>query len=417
MLQSPKDEVSALLRARQTGHSLPAGLYTRPEAYEADLDVIFHRHWIAVAVEADVPEEGDVYGVDIGRSSIVILRDDAGTVRAFHNVCSHRGAKLVDAGHSTIGKLVCPYHQWIYELDGELIEAPHMGKDFRYDLHHLRPVNMRSIGGILYVCLADEAPSDIETLAEIMAPRLAPYDLANTKVAYESELVEEGNWKLTMENNRECYHCASNHPELCVSFIDLDFGFDPDQLSDEDREEAATHGKMYEERTNAWERDGYPSRAIEHTVGKETNFRTQRLIIAGAGESQTPDALAASKKLLGTMTRKDTGDIHLWGNNSWNHVMADHAVIFTIFPLSADQTLVRTKWLVHKDAVESVDYDLEHLTSVWKATNAQDAALVARAHAGAHSVGYRPGPYSKFTEGALDDFSTWYVERMNAHGY
>ncbi|MEN3791406.1 aromatic ring-hydroxylating dioxygenase subunit alpha [Fulvimarina sp. MAC3] len=417
MLQSPKEDVSGLLRARQPGYSLPAGLYTRPDVYEADLDVIFHRHWIAVAVEADVPEEGDVYGVDIGRSSIVIVRDDEGVVRAFHNVCSHRGAKLVDAGHATIGKLVCPYHQWIYELDGELIDAPHMGRDFRHDMHHLRPVHMRSIGGLIYVCLADEAPADIETLGEVMEPRLAPYDLANTRVAYESELVEEGNWKLTMENNRECYHCASNHPELCVSFIDLDFGFDPDQLSEEDRAEAAKHGKMYEERTRRWEDDGFPSQAVEHVRGTETNFRTQRLIIAGAGESQTPDALAASKKLLGSMTRKDTGDIHLWGNNSWNHVMADHAVVFTIFPLSADQTLVRTKWLVHKHAVEGVDYDLENLTAIWKATNAQDAALVARAHAGTHSAGYRPGPYSRFTEGALDDFSTWYVERMSTHGY
>jgi Rieske 2Fe-2S family protein len=79
--------------------------------------------------------------------------------------------------------------------------------------------------------------------------------------------------------------------------------------------------------------------------------------------------------------------------------------------------VVRTKWLVHKDAVEGEDYDLEHLTSVWRATNEQDAHLVARAQAGVRSAGFRPGPYSRFTEAALDDFATWYVERMTAHGY
>jgi Rieske 2Fe-2S family protein len=110
------------------------------------------------------------------------------------------------------------------------------------------------------------------------------------------------------------------------------------------------------------------------------------------------------------------GDVHLWGINSWNHVMADHAVVFTAFPIAPDRTLVRTKWLVNRDAVEGEDYDLENLTSVWKQTNAEDAHLVALAHKGALSPGYRPGPYSRFTERALDEFATWYVDRMTAEG-
>ena len=73
---------------------------------------------------------------------------------------------------------------------------------------------------------------------------------------------------------------------------------------------------------------------------------------------------------------------------------------------------MRTKWLVNRDAVEGEDYTLENLTSVWKQTNREDAHLVALAHKGALSPGYRPGPYSRFTERALDEFTTWYVERM-----
>ena len=417
LLDMTLEPVSSLLRARRPGHTLPAGLYTRQDVHEADVEVIFHRHWIAAGVDADVPEPGDVYALDIGRSSIVILRDDDGVLRAFHNVCSHRGARLVDAGRGTVGRLVCPYHQWVYELNGELLDAPHMGATFDKALGHLRPVHLRSIGGLLYVCLGETPPDDIDDLARVMEPRLAPYDIRNARVAFETDIVERGNWKLTMENNRECYHCTSNHPELCVSFVHYDFGFDPDALSPEEAAEARAHAIRYERQAAAWEADGLPSSAVDHGPGHATNFRTQRLIIAGPGESQTPNGRAASRRLLGTMTRKDTGDVHLWGINSWNHVMADHAVVFAAYPLSADRTLVRTKWLVHKDAVEGVDYDLATLTTVWKTTNEQDAALVARAHAGVETAGYRPGPYSPLTEATLDDFATWYVERMRAHGF
>ncbi len=417
MLNRFASPISSLLDARADGHSLPAGLYTRDDVFEADLDVFFMRHWIYVGLECEVPEAGDAVVIDIGKISVILLRDDENEIRVVRNVCRHRGARILDAGPTVVSKLVCPYHQWTYELDGALSYAPHMGKDFDKSCRSLKPVQFKSIGGLIYICLADEAPKDIETLDEVMRARLAPYDLRNAKVAHQVDVIEEGNWKLTMENNRECYHCSANHPELCVSFVDLDFGFDPESLSAEDREQAEAHFAMYAERTKAWEADGFPSATVEQVRDCETNFRTQRLIIAGAGESHTEDATAASSKLLGKMTRKDLGDTHLWGHNSWNHFMGDHAVTAMVIPLSADKTLVRTKWLVHKDAVEGVDYDLHKLTHVWIETTNQDADLVARSQAGVSDPAYEPGPYSRFSERALDDFATWYIDRMRAHGY
>ena len=417
MLNRFASPISSLLDARADGHSLPAGLYTRDDVFEADLDVFFMRHWIYVGLECEVPEAGDAVVIDIGKISVILLRDDENEIRVVRNVCRHRGARILDAGPTVVSKLVCPYHQWTYELDGALSYAPHMGKYFDKSCRSLKPVQFKSIGGLIYICLADEAPKDIETLDEVMRERLAPYDLRNAKVAHQVDVIEEGNWKLTMENNRECYHCSANHPELCVSFVDLDFGFDPESLSAEDREQAEAHFAMYAERTKAWEADGFPSATVEQVRDCETNFRTQRLIIAGAGESQTEDATAASSKLLGKMTRKDLGDTHLWGHNSWNHFMGDHAVTAMVIPLSADKTLVRTKWLVHKDAVEGVDYDLHKLTHVWIETTNQDADLVARSQAGVSDPAYEPGPYSRFSERALDDFATWYIDRMRAHGY
>ncbi len=417
MLNTFASPISSLLDARIDGHSLPAGLYTREDVFQADLDVFFSKHWIHVGHECDVQEAGDAVVIDIGSTSLILLRDDDNEIRVVRNVCRHRGARLLDAGSTVVSKLVCPYHQWTYELSGELSYAPHMGKDFDKSCRSLKAVNFRSIHGLIYVCLSDNPPQDIRRLEEVMEPRLAPYDIRNAKVAHQLDVIEKGNWKLTMENNRECYHCSANHPELCVSFVDLDFGYDPESLSPEDREEAEAHFAMYTGRTRDWEADGFPSSPVEQVRNCETNFRTQRLIIAGAGESQTEDSTAASSKLLGTMTRKDLGDTHLWGHNSWCHFMGDHAVTSIAIPLSADTTLIRTTWLVHKDAVEGVDYDLAKLTHVWTETTNQDAQLVARAQAGVRDPGYEPGVYSRFTEGALDDFASWYIERMRAHGY
>lgn len=410
--------ISQLLASRKPGHALPAGLYTRQDVFEADMKVFFQHHWILVGVECDVPEPGDATVLDIGNSSIVIVRGDDQQIRAFHNVCRHRGARMLDPGTHVVSKIVCPYHQWTYEPEGALIHAPHMGVDFDKGCRNLKPVALRSVGGLLYVSLSANPPKDIDVLQEKMAARLAPYDLPNTKIAHQVDIIEKGNWKLTMENNRECYHCAGTHPELCVSFIDLDFGFDPATMSPEAREAAARHVADREAREARWEAEGHSSRTILHTSPDvETNFRSQRLGIAGGGESHTPDATAASRKLLGTIPRNDLGDVHLWAQNGWNHFMGDHIVTAFIIPLSADETLVRTKWLVRKDAVEGVDYDLDKLTSVWIATTGQDADLVARSHAGAKDAAYEPGPYSKFTESHLEDLAHWYVTRMKAHGY
>jgi Rieske 2Fe-2S family protein len=94
--------------------------------------------------------------------------------------------------------------------------------------------------------------------------------------------------------------------------------------------------------------------------------------------------------------------------------MSDHVVSFSVLPLAAGRTLLRTRWLVHKDAQEGTDYDVGHLTAVWKATNDQDCSLVARAHQGISSPAYLPGPYSPFTENLVDSFCEWYLRHLQA---
>jgi glycine betaine catabolism A len=128
-----------------------------------------------------------------------------------------------------------------------------------------------------------------------MAPRFAPYDLTNTKIAFESEIIENGNWKLVIENNRECYHCAATHPELTASFLPEDFGFCPENLSEESLLEIEAYKKRNAACQASWENDGFTSATVEWLdEDAVTQFRTQQLVIAGYGESQTISSAAIS---------------------------------------------------------------------------------------------------------------------------
>ncbi|MEX3955456.1 SRPBCC family protein [Trinickia sp. EG282A] len=406
-----------LVESREPGCGLPGEVFIRPDIFETDVDIFFYKHWIMVAVTADVPEPGDISVVDIGKASVIIARGDDEQIHAYRNVCRHRGARLKDAGKSTVGMLVCPYHQWTYDLEGSLCHTKHMGKDFDATCRNLRPVHLKVVGTHVFVCFADEPPADIAKLEETMTPRFAPYDLQNTKIAFESEIIEDGNWKLVMENNRECYHCEAGHPELTLSFLPESTGASADDMDEAGRRALDAYNKLNADSQANWESEGYICSAVEELSGEvATHFRTQRLVIATHGESQTMDTKVACEKLLGNLTRRDLGDTHMWTHNSWTHVMSDHAMISYIVPLTPDKTLVRTKWLVHADAVEGVDYDVRKLTEVWVATNAQDASLVAINHRGAQDPGYIPGPYSPTTESYVVQWVDWYAGRLKAHG-
>ncbi len=396
---------------------MPAAFYTSPEIFELDLEVFFRRHWIVAGVTADIPEPGDVRMVEIGRASVLLLRDDDEEVRAFHNVCRHRGARLVTEARSSVGRLVCPYHQWSYDLNGDLVHAPHMGRQMDKSCHGLKPVNLRCIGGLIFICLSEDAPSDIDEVAALLEARLAPFDLDTAKVAFEQTILEEGNWKLSVDNNRECYHCEGSHPELTRTLVGLDIGFDPEELNDEERAGYADHCAAAEAQVAAWERRGFVSHRLERYAGHATMLRSERFVITGPGEAHTMDGAAACRVLLGGLTDRKLGDLHLHTHNSWHHFFADHAVISYLTPLSPTRTELRTVWLVNRAAREGADYDLERLTEVWLATNRQDADLVALAQQGVASVGYEPGPLSAFCETLVEQNIAWYVERLRRHGY
>jgi Rieske 2Fe-2S family protein len=404
-------DLPGLIASRRPGYSLPAAFYLSPEIYQRDLSLIFGRHWIFVGVEPEIPEAGDLFTVDIGSDSIIVVRDDDLKVRAFHNVCRHRGARLRPQGRGMVGNLVCPYHQWTYNLRGELVHNQHMGEDFDRCRFALKPVHIENLSGLLFICLAQTPAPGFDEMRSIIERYIAPHNIANTKIAFQKDIIEHGNWKLTMENNRECYHCSANHPELTVSLLEYGFGYQP---SMENVDQVKGFEDLLARQHQRWEACGLPSAEIDR-LEQVTGFRTVRLPMIHAGESQTLDTKVASRKPLAEFGQLDLGGLSFWTQpNSWHHFMSDHIVSFSVLPIAPHRALLRTRWLVHKDAQEGVDYDLKRLTEVWDATNDQDSALVANAHQGIVSSAYEPGPYSPYTEGLVDKFCNWYLDRLGA---
>jgi Rieske 2Fe-2S family protein len=279
--------------------------------------------------------------------------------------------------------------------------------------HALKPVHVRVLAGLLFICLAEEPPADFDDVAARLTPYLAPHGLAGCKVAAQIDLVEEGNWKLTIENNRECYHCGG-HPELLRSLFHF-FGYASTDVTPAQQDDYARFVETQADFERIWTEAGLPWRAIEDLHGRATGFRTERLPLDGAGESYTLDTRRASERLVGGFRHPRLGTLHLHTQpNSWHHFLGDHAVTFAVLPMAPGRTLVRTTWLVAKDAIEGRDYDVDRLTEVWRATNAQDAAFVALAQTGIGGPAYEPGPYAS-AEHMVEAFCIWYIERLRAH--
>lgn len=396
-----RSDVLNRLKNRREGYSLEQAFYIDPDLYKLDLETIWYRDWLFVGHDCEIPKAGNYFTLQIGNYPVVITRDRSGVIRALHNSCRHRGSRVCTQHKGSSAKLVCPYHQWTYELDGSLLFARHMGDDFDKSQHGLKPIHCESVGGYIFICLAETAP-DFAPFRATVEPYLARHRLGETKVAYESTIVEKGNWKLVWENNRECYHCAANHPELCRSYPEAATASGVQGAKDDPV--IAAH----------WEKCEAAGLASEFRLSPDGQFRAARMPLIEGAESYTMSGgRAVRRPLSDDMLESHVGTLMLFHYpGTWNHVLADHAVTFRVLPLGPELTQVTTKWLVHKDAVEGVDYQLDELIHVWTETNDQDRRIVEENAFGIRSPAYQPGPYSAEDENGVMQFVEWYANFM-----
>lgn len=396
------DQLKTMLARRRSGHSLESDFYHSQAVLDVEMKAIFEREWVFAGNSSELKKAGDYITVNVGRNSVIILRKENGDVAAYLNSCRHRGSLicLKEKGHAN--QLVCPYHQWTYDHDGDLKHAGEMPSTFDASKFSLKAVNIENLAGMLYVCISKNPP-DFTEFRKQVEPYIAPHQPFRCKVAFQESIIEEANWKLVVENNRECYHCAGSHPELTFSLTA--FAMPDDPRAD------GFFTELMPRKAKEWEKLGLPHKPAP---GGD-KFRCIRLPFINDALSMTTDGSLACRKLLGDFTEADLGSarmFHVPGN--WNHFSSDYILHASVTPLSPDRTLLTTKWLVHEDAIEGWDYDVEHLARVWQATNEQDSTLAANNHLGTRSVGYEPGPYAE-SEFMLTDFTNWYAGIMEEY--
>jgi glycine betaine catabolism A len=404
------DHIKRLVASRVEGHGLPRAFYHDRELYEFELERIWRRGWIFVGHVCQIPQPGDYLTFGLGDDSVIVVRDDD-TLRAFHNVCRHRGTLLCDQEQGHARAFVCPYHQWTYSRRGELVACRGMQEDIDADQLGLLPLHTESCAGLIFVSLA-EAPPEFPPARDLMAPFAAPQGLERAKVAHVVDYMVRANWKLIWENNRECYHCNVCHPQ----YIKSNFDIFEDEYAPEHIRQSLTEALQASE--VAWEAEGL---AASHKEGglaafpdAEHNiwYSANRTLLRGGYQSESMNGCRVAP-LMGSYRDAGVGVLRLRTlPNFWNHASCDHAVTTRLLPAGLHLTRVRLSWLVDEEAQEGADYDLGNLLPFWKTTSEQDWELCERVQRGVRSPAFRPGPLSRDREYNLEAFLKWYLRQL-----
>ena len=216
-----KSDYSAIKRGYQASparsHSLNAQAYTDSKWLAVERESIFFRTWQWVCHAEKVRGPGSYTVVDVQGRSICIVRSGDGDLRAFYNVCKHRAHELLK-GEGTVKRIMCPYHAWVYDLDGQLKRAPHTENLEKFDMDGicLDAVQVEEFCGFIYVNLDPEAvplaQESGDLAKEIM--QFAP-DVNDLTLAHRLEFEIKSNWKNVVDNFLECYHCPTAHKDFC----------------------------------------------------------------------------------------------------------------------------------------------------------------------------------------------------------
>lgn len=408
-MQAPATHLNELLREHREGFSLPQALYVDPGVFDADLHRLSDALWMLAGHVSMVPNVGDYFLFEIGKESLIVVRDGEQSLGAFYNVCRHRGSRICLEAHGSRNVFVCPYHAWSYKLDGSLLSARLMSEDFDRSQYGLHRCHLQLLEGLIFISLAaGDAPAGFEEMARSMAPMLAFQGLGRAKIAARRDYPTRGNWKLVVENFLECYHCDNAHPEYCSVHpreqrlaVGAGEGSGP-----------ADAAARYEPIREEWRRN---AKALGNPVGSDHGAAPSwswgwgRSPVGRGFLSETLDGKPASS-LMGEFQAFD-GGMSYFAMNALNTVIAtnDFAVLVQFVPRAADATDVTFTWLVDAEARAGVDYDVERLTALWDVTTKQDKRIVENNQAGILSTRYQPGPYSA-QEASVVSFLRWYKD-------
>ncbi|WP_329223739.1 aromatic ring-hydroxylating dioxygenase subunit alpha [Streptomyces sp. NBC_01485] len=359
--------------------TLPGEYYTDPEIFRQEQEHVFESMWFCAVRSGDLGRPGAFRTVQVGRESVVITRNRTGELRAFLNVCRHRGARLCTEESGEVRRsLQCPYHAWTYDLDGKLIAAPNLIKmpDVDRVEYGLIKVALREWLGYAWVCLADEPPSFEDTVLHAAVERLgdaAAIDHYGTEhLALGRRIVYDvkANWKLIVENFMECYHCATIHPELTDVLPEF--------------------------------ADGY---AAQYYVGHGAEFGAEIrgfTVDGSEGFDRLPAVSEDQDRRYYAITVKPSVFVNL---------VPDHVILHRMFPLAEDRTVVECDWLYAPEVVAS-GADVSKSVELFHRVNAQDFEACERTQPAMSSRAYRRGGVLVPNEHHIGIFHEWLVEKL-----
>ncbi len=355
--------------------TLPARYYTDPAHFDLEMERIHYRMWLSAGRTEQLAEPGRYFLRQFGKASVIVLRDETGGVRAFHNVCSHRGTLLCKQTEGQFAsRIQCGYHGWTYRLDGTLAAAPHMDEveGFREADYPLRPVAVAEWDGHVFINLADDAPPLADQLAGLPA-KFRPWRMEELRRVERRVYSLQANWKLVFQNYSECLHCPIVHPLLHKQ---------SHYLSGDNEPPAPTYLGGHMDL-----RDGVATLSMDGT--------TNRSCLPG-------------------LSPEDRRRIYYYAilPNLLLNLHPDYMLTFTLWPKAPDRTEVVVEWHFHPDEIRKPGFDPNDVIEFWDQTNRQDWGLSDLAQEGISSRGYLPGPYSNREE-LLHAFDRWVLERTS----
>ncbi|HMC52271.1 MAG TPA: aromatic ring-hydroxylating dioxygenase subunit alpha [Acidimicrobiales bacterium] len=336
---------------------LPGEAYTSEDVLAWEQQVMFAGSWVCVGRADAVSEPGSRRSVRIGDEGVLLVRGDDGKLRAFFNVCRHRGHEVVEAGeHAPARTLQCPYHGWIYNLDGTLRGAPGFRDVPAFDRsdHTLTPVRSAERHGWVFVNASGDA-SEFDQHAGDLEDLVKDHEPERLTVAASHEYVVRANWKVVTSNYHECYHCSNIHPQLCrVTPTDSGLNLDP---------------------AGAWV--GGPMDLMEHAQTMSLSGESRGVPLRGLDERE----------------RRQVFYLNLFPNLLIS-LHPDYVLTHRLEPLSPSSTRVECEWLFPPEALELDGFDPKYAVEFWDITNRQDWHACESVQRGVSSRGFRPGPLS-----------------------
>ena len=341
--------------------TLPQRYYTDPEWFQQEMEAIYFDTWLCVGRVGQIPNAGDYFVRRVGNASVIVTRDEQGAIRAFHNVCRHRGTLLCkDDEGKFAGRIQCPYHAWTYKLDGSLANAPHMEKvqGFREADYPLNAVASAVWDGHIFINLSARPIPFSEHLAGLDR-KFRPWRMEELQMVERRVYQLKANWKLIIQNYSECLHCPIVHPLL-------------------------------QKHSHYMSGDNEPP---------QPTYLGGRMDLRDGVKTLTMDGTTSRCSLPG-LSADDQRRVYYYCllPNFLLNLHPDYMLTFTLWPHAVDQTEIICEWHFHPDEIKKPGFNPQDAVEFWDITNKQDWELSDMAQVGIGSKGYQPGPYSNREE-------------------